>query len=335
MEKYLPAVCYHPTTVVIVDDNRKFLESLQLELDPKQACYCAFDDSTKALEYLTKEYRFDPFPNRCLLHPVEEQLEHRTVDIDVRAIHNEANNKKRFAEISVLVIDYAMPNLNGFDLCQKLQKKPFKKILLTCEADESLAIKAFNSGIIDMFIRKNSPDFAATINNAIHDLQKKYFHELSKLIINCLITNYEYKSEFLTDAGFIDFFEEVFTDLNMSEYYLMDSLGSFMFLDYQGKAKWLVVKNEAEMQGLTEFAVNENAPKKIISALTKRSHIPYFHTDDELQTPPANWWKYMHPAKVLKHDAVYYYAIISDAKAYSIDGKILSFADYCKKNKVK
>ena len=329
---YLPAVCYFPSTVVLIDDNRNFLKSIIPGLNNDKAKYKIFSRPQSALEFLTEEYRMDSFINRCLLRPEEEQLEHRTIDVDVRAIHNECHNSKRFDEISVLVVDYSMPGINGLELCKQVQDKPYKKILLTCEVDESIAIKAFNEGIIDKFIRKHDPNLAKTINTAVHDLQKKYFHDLSRTVATGFSAHCgdEKTAVFLSDKVFIDFFDEVMQKTNAVEYYLMDSSGSFMFLDINGSPCWLAVKSEAEMSDFAGFAKDDNAPLSVIEPLIKRNKIPYFHTDNELQTFPQNWKNFLHSAKQLKGKDDYFYALITDPKAYSI-GKITSFADYSKK----
>lgn len=59
-------VCYHPTTVLAVDDERKFLESLKTSLSEKLALLC-FDDPEKAIEYV-KNSRELKVPFAARLH---------------------------------------------------------------------------------------------------------------------------------------------------------------------------------------------------------------------------------------------------------------------------
>lgn len=330
MATYLPAVCYFPTTVVLIDDDRKFLNSVEGLLDFNQASFEFFDNSTKALGFLIAN-KADPFTKRCILSPEEEELDHRTLDIDVRAIHREAANPRRFAEISVVVSDYAMPAMNGLELCEQLKDKPYKKLLLTCEADEKLAVQAFNAGLIDKFVRKDVPNFEATINQAIHDLQKQYFHDLSRTIVNALIADAMQPATFFTDPAFINRFEEIAKQARMTEFYLIDSAGSFMFLDVNGIPKWLAVKNEAEMQGFAEYARDADEKNaEVIKLLKERRVVPYFHTDEDLQTGAEDWLPYLHPAQKISGKDVYYYSLITNPKTYSV-GKISSFVEYCKK----
>jgi len=330
MATYLPAVCYSPTTVVLIDDDRKFLNSIEGLLDGNQACFQFFDNPKKTLDFLINK-KSDPFTKRCVLSPEEEQLDHLTLDIDVRAIHQESRNPQRFAEISVVVSDYAMPAMNGLELCEQLKDKPYKKLLLTCEADEKLAVKAFNHGLIDQFVRKDAPNFEVTINQAIHDLQKHYFHDLSRTIVNTLVADAMQPATFFTDPTFMQHFDEIAKPVQMSEFYLMDSSGSFMFLDINGNPKWFAVKNEAEMQAFAEYArdADEKNPE-VIKLLEERRVVPYFHTDEDLQTGAEDWLPYLHPAQKISGKDAYYYSLITNPKAYNA-GNVLSFAEYCKK----
>ncbi len=69
METYLPTACYFPTNVLLIDDDRDFLDGIQAELNHEQAYFHTFDDPQKALAFLTREYRPNHFTNRCIVPP--------------------------------------------------------------------------------------------------------------------------------------------------------------------------------------------------------------------------------------------------------------------------
>lgn len=332
MANFLPALCYHPTTIVFIDDNQNFLQNVRLELDCTKAVYRFFNDPLAALKML-ESYQIDQLFSFCTERDLEEEAPDRPiVKIDLRKIHHKSHDPRRFEQISTLVIDYAMPQLNGLELCKKLHHLPYKKIMLTCEADEKLAVQAFNEGLIDSFVRKDTPNFSIVINNAIRDMQIKYFQDSSQPIANYLRKT-EYQSLFLYDLAFKNFFDQTYNSLQATEYYLMDNSGSFMFLDINAIPSWLAVKNSTDMHACAEFAAFDKTPPEITLALKKRTQIPYFHTDQELDNTSApDWGHFMHPAQELDGSLdIYSYAIITDPKKYKI-GKVLSFAKYCEKN---
>jgi len=332
MRHFLPAVCYHPTTVVFIDDNREFLQHVTKWLNHDEFAYRTFDHPKIALEFLTRTYHPHPFTERCTYQPSgDTPWDCSELGINIRNIHHEMHNPKRFAEIGVIVVDYAMPGMNGIELCTKLEGLPFKKIMLTGEADEHLAVTAFNHGIIDHFIRKDDANFYALINQAIREMQAAYFQNSSLKVIDAFANLYPPK-KFLADPVFINFFDGIFNALHPAEYYLTDQDGGFTFLDTAGRPQWLAVKNQEEMASFATYAAEADIKQEeVIKLLKELRAIPYFHTDEEMRnTGVEEWLPFMHPAQCLRGEKdTYYYAIISNSKAHDI-GDVLSFAKYLK-----
>src|SRR5690242_16550968 len=106
------SLCYYPTTVVLLDDNNEFLEALELKIS-KYIPLSFYDSPKKALNFFLEEYRSHPFIDRCIANNNEENSDHLMQNVDIRNIHKEIYNSQRFSEITVLVIDYAMPDING------------------------------------------------------------------------------------------------------------------------------------------------------------------------------------------------------------------------------
>ncbi len=335
MELQSLSACYFPSTVVIVDDSRSYLRSVRLVLNPDMAIYKVCDNPVRVVEFFNDIYHFNPFTNRCLIHPEEESLEHRIIDVDIRKVHDEIYNKERFGQVSVLLVDYAMPGMNGLELCSKIDRirtGPIKKILLTGEADERIAIDAFNSGLIDKFIRKDERHFEDVVQKAIHFLQHRYFQDLSKIVIDSLIGDYVRPPSCLNDPAFISFFMHHIHENKIIEMYLMDSSGAFLLLDVKGKPSWLVVKSEEDMHSLLEFAHAEKAPAGILEALGSRTQLPYFYAEQGLVVDTSDWERFMHPARLVQGNDMYYCAYITDTEQYALQtDRMQSFKDYSNK----
>ena len=73
----------------------------------------------------------------------------------------------RFALAQVGVVDYAMPAMSGLRVLGELPRWPGWRILLTGRVDEQLAISAFNRGLINQFVPKQSPDIRLCLTEAI------------------------------------------------------------------------------------------------------------------------------------------------------------------------
>ena len=143
---------YHfPTTVVLVDDNPRFLESLVLEL-PEQPATLTFTAAEEALAVVNAPPRTPPLYRRLFSHhrarprdPADAQLIH----LDLSLIEREISNPDRFRAVSVVVVDYDMPGLDGLEFCRRIEDPHVRKILFTGVADEKVAVAAFNDGLID------------------------------------------------------------------------------------------------------------------------------------------------------------------------------------------
>lgn len=320
-------VCYHPTTTVLIDDNKQFLEITAAELLAENYTSQYYDDPKSALHFLNDIYKSNPFINRCLSNIEESFADHHTIDFDFRKIHHEIYNSQRFNEITSVVADYSMPVLDGLQFCRDIKNESIGKILLTGEAGKELAVDAFNEGTIDKFIMKNAHDAIETLVVSIEKLKIKYFLQLSDLAVRRVGSGV---LACLQDLAFVNLIDKICRDNKLFEYYLLDEQGSFLMLDIKGNPYWLIVKNDQEMDSLCHYAMEaEDTSTEVIELLKTRKMVPYFHTDADLQTPPSKWKSYMHLATKLQGNQIYYYAFVKDPKAYHLDtAKIFSYQKY-------
>lgn len=321
-------VCYYPTTTVFIDDNQSFLKPIRLSFADYPCKF--YDDSAQALLFLTHHYSADPFIKRCITSTSEVPLDHVVQDIDIRKIHTQVYFPIRFDEVSVLVIDYAMPNLNGLELSRQIKQihPLINIILLTGEAQHDLATEAFNEGVINKFILKSTMGLVETLRQAIHELQIKYFAALSAVCFNDA-TQAKYPINCLHDPIFIGFFAKLCDKYRIVEYYLVDNQGSFLLIDKDGKPSCLAVQSASELENFYQHAELEQAPDAIVNALKTKQQVLYFFSEEDLKAPPAVWAKYLHPATALQGKETYYYSYISNPQSYDIQTqKIISYQRY-------
>lgn len=319
---------YYPTTVVFVDDDKKFVDRMNLAFGQKIP-RLVFNNSEQTLKFFKDGYHSNPFTNRCIHEPTDQDSDKRNVEIRIRDIRQEIYNPLRYSEISVVVLDYMMPGLNGGDLAKQLKSFPFKIILLTGAADQKIAIELFNQGIIQKYIRKDDSNFVNILDEAIKNLQLEYFQDLSEPILNSLEKSPDYPHNWFKKDEFKILFNQLKDDHHAVEYYLLDEMGSYLFLDKDAKPSWFVAKNEKEIEGLIAHAEFEDAPSdSILEILKGKQYIPFFYSDKDLQSTPSEWEKYFHPAKKLANSD-YYYAYVPNSNAYDIQPeKITSYTKY-------
>jgi CheY-like chemotaxis protein len=331
------ACCQFPTTVLFLDDKSRFLESLVLNLE-ENFPYKIFTSPNDALHFLAHENNITKIRHKWLAGIDSEEQElseaypHLMVGINIADIYKEIYLQDRFSEVSVIVVDYAMPGMNGIEFARKIKNvEPAVKIfMITGEADDGLAIKAFNEGVIDRFLKKNAPNFYTDLNNSIAQLQQEYFHELSKNIIKSLSSN---KNCCLNDPIFIEFFQNFCQQNSIVEYYLIDEMGGFLLLDNFGEHTFLITKSEEVLENYANIAIDNEAPAEICDALAHKEKIPFFFSQHDLELPVELWHNYLHTAVKLEGKKNrYYYAVIKDqTNIYRMrPSEIVSYRDYQK-----
>lgn len=78
-----------------------------------------------------------------------------------------ARSPNRYALTRVCVVDFSMPGMDGLQVLGELAEWQGARILLTGQADEQVAVRAFNRGLIDQFIPKHLPDIAKRLVGAL------------------------------------------------------------------------------------------------------------------------------------------------------------------------
>jgi len=91
-----------------------------------------------------------------------------------------ATQTGRFDLSRVCVFDYAMPGMDGLQALGELTDWPGGRVLLTGQADEHVAVSAFNRGLIDQFIAKQTPDISqhliAVVQRMLDQPQIRHSH---------------------------------------------------------------------------------------------------------------------------------------------------------------
>lgn len=331
IDDFVPC-CYFPTKILLVDDNRRFLTNLAFKLD-KNINHEIQTKPANAIKFFLEKYNPENLVKKCIFEPIEsetdeEKIAQHMLGVDINNIHHQINNPNRFDVLSTLLVDYAMPGMNGIDFCNRIKHIPIKKIMVTGEADYDIAVKGFNEGLIDKFILKDDEDFFGKISCMIEDMQRTFFKELSKVIIAGITVG---RSSCLVDPVFISFFKKICLEKEIVEYYLIDSSGSFLLLDKYANFIWLIVKSPKEINDYYDIAKQSGNANSIANVLKRKEKIPFFYSEEDSQVPVSEWGSYLFPAKILRGESEYYYALIEDLPISKIRHEtIVSYEKYMK-----
>ncbi len=302
--------CFFPSTVVFIDDKTAYLRGLLSAIDMNYIVPKMFENPVEAVQFINQQ---SSILQRSFLSPLDElPADHVGFDIDIRSFHQKILQQNlRFRELTVVVCDYAMPQKNGLEVLQEVKNKDLKTIMLTGEADELLAVEAFNRGLIDHFMRKSVTNFTEKLNSIILSLQQDYIMRITDLMINNIVLGRLPSPCVLTDPAFINLFNFIKQQHHIAEYYLIDEHGGYLLLDQKGQTFFLAILDPAALDSFLQFAIDEQAPAPIIEKLKSKQFVPFFYSDEDLNTPPRDWDSYLYPAQTLEGQQTYYYCLIT------------------------
>lgn len=307
MKSKIP-LCFYPTQIVFVDDDREFLTTLSMVFS-KQFNVKLFDDANLALNYINEHQRA-----HNLLEKNEKPRLEGDSEVWVKQVLTRQNLKRfdelRAREVSVIVVDYSMPTMNGIEFCESIKNSSIKKILLTGHATSTEAVKAFNNNTIHYYLKKNDDNMVEELEATIHHLQQAYFNELSSSIKAEAIDS---GTPFFADPQLARYFQTACEAIDVTEYYYLTNPSRFA-LRTNSQDKFLcVIYTEEDISEHLQVLIEENAPGDLFSAIESRKFIPYFQSADGFYEPNIkNAIDNIYPAEHVKGNVNYYCAIIPD-----------------------
>ncbi len=328
------SICYYPSTVVFVDDDPTLLKAVAQEVQTYAPC-ATFTRVEDAIQFIRTHGRRN-FGKRAF-QDEDGFNEHR--------IHEEIYNAKRFSDIALLVIDYQMPKKNGLQLSEEVSDFNIPTIMLTGEADETLAVEAFNEGLIDAYIKKSTENLTPTLVTRIAELQLRHFLDVSLSMTSILSDRRTNTlSSCFHDRGFVTFFKAFLSEHGLTEYYLFNCPGDFLVLDRHGKPSWFIVKERKELDAAIQKLFDTHSkdfktPQQQALRLELEEHkrMPFFFSPKTLDQSVSDWIPYLHPCEVLdsgEEGKVFYYALIPYESQHGVLNlsKIQSCEQYLEQN---
>ena len=160
----------------------------------------------------------------------------------------------RFALTQVCVVDYAMPAMSGLRVLSELTDWSGSRILLTGRADEQLAVSAFNRGLIEQFIPKQSPEIRLRLTDAIQNRlrlpdarhQQTWRATLSRE-----------QHALLCDPAIAQELEHLVRRQGWIEYVVIGAPFGVLALDPKGGVSWLQLEPADKLPELAEMAESQ------------------------------------------------------------------------------
>lgn len=267
MSKIIPY--FHPTTVGFIDDNARFTQNLATQV-PDTITPKIFNSAEDALDWVNALEPMPPLAHQCFT------LDGSVVRYDVSALEQEIKRPERFQRVSVFVVDYVMPTMNGVDFCAALTDKDIRCLLLTGTGDEKIAVSAFNRSLIHRHVPKPDLKYLKDLFVHVHELERQYFAEYGQSMAASWATN---QADFEWMREIEAYVYEKQISLNAVEYYLLDNPRGYLFLTANGCATRMVVMSAEEIEEELERCLTLGAPTNFKSDAYARQQLPYLMED--------------------------------------------------------
>jgi CheY-like chemotaxis protein len=348
---FVMPICYHPTTILSVDDDVSFLKNLAFKVSDKVLLLC-FNSPEEAMEYTKNKHHYFPVLSRC--------YDNKNIDsaFNLKLIRNEIFNPDRFKEITINVTDYDMPHTSGLELIKTMEFPPevsqYTHIILTGKISTNFKDKLAEMQLSTEYIGKEDPDFVNKLLSLIQKRLCKIFQWTSYGPARQLSRDMDEKTTCLLDGNFAPLVNQYIKENNICELYLFDKQGSYLFLDDKANLSWLFVRNDQGIENTIKLAAYYNAPEYVIRALKdKKAILSLYEKDDFENKKNINWDSYLLPATILESDDTYlsffkgltpnengktgltryYYAFSKEFPEHGLDtNKILSYRQFLEDN---
>lgn len=293
---------FYPTTVALIDDDLRFLESLD-ELLQRAFIVRRFESPQAGLNHLVgadaeqvrQVARLGAYARSASAPASDVDRLHALLTSYVGQLRGDA---RRFEMTSVAVVDLNMPGVDGLMICRALRRRPVRTILLTANASERVAIDAFNEGLIDRFISKHEPNLLNLIVEHIRDLQGAFFRRITTTIRDVLTLKF---LAFMTDGVFLRYFDDLCRQRQVAEYYVRAYPPGVDLIRADGDSSVLVVLSEDEVEVRVAAARDAGAPSDMLEQMDRGEIITHFPSEGGYYEARFrdSWQLYAVPAKAI------------------------------------
>ena len=192
-----------------------------------------------------------------------------------------ANTPSRYPLVKTCVVDYAMPGTNGLQVLNALQDWPGSRILLTGQADEQVAVKAFNNGLIDQFVPKQTPDITHHLLRTLDKMSRAAHPRLNTLWRTALRPD----QQCLLQAPSVSQALQVYTEQHWVEYVVLGEPFGLLGLTATGDCHWLQLEPTTGLRDLAELAGSAGLGLDVLQAIENGQQLVAIELQQQLHLP--------------------------------------------------
>ncbi len=184
----------------------------------------------------------------------------------------------RYQLAQTCVVDFQMPGMDGLKVLNHLLDWPGSRILLTGQADDQIAIEAFNKGLIDQFIPKQTADIAGRLMTTLIRLSQQAHPRLNTVWRTALKSSQQTILEQPSIASAL---------LSMArdrwiEYVVLGEPFGMLGLDAQGECDWLQLEPTAGLKDVADLARSAGLGFELVRSIQNGNVLPAVEMHQQL-----------------------------------------------------
>lgn len=261
-----------PSRLVFLDDDPLFLQVLKVAIPPDWRADL-FTDSQVCLSYLKNNgvaWLQDEYKQQILLDKLRDSPQIRQSfsgnGVIPALIEYWHQNPARYDFVHIATFDYAMPGLNGLDVFELLENWPGRRVLLTGQADESIAVQAFNQGLIQQFIAKQGGDLRESLLFQLPHLLAQPLPNHQFLWLQSLSMAQQH---WLSEPTVVEALNDWVLQSDWIEYAVTSAPFGFLGVNAKGVVSWLQLAFESELEQIAHLASQQGLDSKGIEKISK------------------------------------------------------------------
>ncbi len=284
----MPALPYFfPTRVVLIDDEPQVLRTSALLFGrrPEVSEVLSFPGAVEAEAHFARhtdpEGALDAFAAaRC--HDELDEVAGgaprvlRTVEIDVSA-RPAAMAAAGRELVSVIVCDFAMPQIDGLQFFARHRDAAVRRVLLTALCDEQRAVRAFNQGLIHQFVHKADAAGPRGLERVLTDQMEQFFRFRTAHLAAALVLGPG--GQFLSQPDVPRLLQRVMREWGFREYFFSVNPTGFLLRRQAGQQapaneRLLVLADAHEFERVARVVHEIEGPAALGRALLARELMP-------------------------------------------------------------
>lgn len=163
----------------------------------------------------------------------------------------QSDGLRRFALHRVAVVDYSMPAMNGLQVLDELVNWPGARVLLTGRADEQIAVSAFNRGLIEQYLPKQSAEISQRLTATVEALLLAAHEPYQQ---NWRITLAREQLAVLAAPAVGEALQALSQMHDWVEHVVIGDPFGVLALDARGQVVWLQLETAERLSALAELA---------------------------------------------------------------------------------